>query len=330
MLARAIHTAPQIGDLLPVLNGLMAQFFICLRDPAHQLILFIFQPQAVLFCAVKLLCQAYFLVLQCRNSAFIRSYILFEPVSEALLRRLAEPQRILCRCPLACLCLHDKQAGRQRNITAAGVIFSTFHERGKQLFTRSRARRIWETLARAAKALALPVKRFACLKRLVRDRRKASAYLVRQQKRPVIRQSAFRKRGKIKRRVDRLLQLGERHAFRQVRQLDRERTDADAQVGRNVARRDVERRDLPFLERLREQDERHMACRIFLQRCKLTQLLHGLDARNRWSERRDLAQTKARIVREQADKRRTIDLAQLFCVLGIGDHRAEAAVQLSV
>ena len=90
------------------------------------------------------------------------------------------------------------------------------------------------------------------------------------------------------------------------------------------------RRDLPFLERLREQNERHMACRIFLQRCKLTQLLHGLDARNRWSERRDLAQTKARIVREQADKRRTIDLAQLFCVLGIGDHRAEAAVQLSV
>ena len=251
-------------------------------------------------------------------------------MSESLFRRLAEPQRILCRCPLACLCLHDKQAGRQRNITTAGVIFSTFHERGKQLFARSRARRIWETLARAAKALALPVKRFACLKRLVRDRRKASAYLVRQQKRPVIRQSASRKRGKIKRRVDRLLQLGERHAFRQVRQLDRERTDADAQVGRNIARRDVERRDLPFLERLREQDERHMACRIFLQRCKLTQLLHGLDARNRWSERRDLAQTKARIVREQADKRRTIDLAQLFCVLGIGDHRAEAAVQLSV
>ena len=56
-------------------------------------------------------------------------------------------------------------------------------------------------------------------------------------------------------------------AFRQVRQLNRERTDADAQVGRNVVRR-----DLPFLERLREQDERHMACRVFLQRCKLTQL----------------------------------------------------------
>ena len=186
---------------------------------------------------------------------------------------------------------------------------------------------------RAAEAFALPVERVAGRELVAGHGGEARAHFVRQQHRAAIAKAALCECGKVERRVCRGFRAENVHFLRQlgqVRQAYRPAAHADAHIGRNVLGRDVERCRLGRFHDLREHHDRQMAGRVFVERGKLTQLFHRFHARNRLCQRRDLPQAELRVVRKQAHERRAVDLAFLGGVHRVGDHRAEAAVQLAV
>ena len=64
VLGRAVEAAPQIGDLLAVLNGLVAQLFLGKGKLLLKLVFFVFQTLTVLLGAVKLVQKAVLLLAQ--------------------------------------------------------------------------------------------------------------------------------------------------------------------------------------------------------------------------------------------------------------------------